>query len=65
LALAIYGLGTAFATAADFFSIQNSSAIVSLALTETLENLVLVFTLKFAVSFALFCLGIRKIEASD
>ncbi len=63
--MAIYGVGTAFATASDFFALQNSSSSFVIGESATLEKMVLVFTMKFAIAFALFCLGIRKFELID
>jgi hypothetical protein len=63
--MAIYGVGTAFATASDFFALQNSSSSFVTGASETLENMVLVFSMKFAITFALFWLGIRKFELID
>jgi hypothetical protein len=62
LLMAIYGVGTAFATASDFFDLQNSSSSFVVDESESLEAMVLVFTIKFAITFALFWLGIRKFE---
>ncbi len=65
LLMAIFGVGTASATAIDFFTLQNANDTVAKVLSENLENMVLLFTVKFAVTFVLFWLGIRKFELVD
>jgi hypothetical protein len=65
LLMAICGVGTASATAIDFFALQNANDTVVTIQSENLENMVLVFTVKFAVTLVLFWLGIRKFELVD
>jgi len=65
LILGICGLSTAFATAIDFFALQNASSTAATTQSDPLENMVLVFTVKLGITFALFWLGIRKFELID
>lgn len=62
LALSIFALSTTFATAADFFALQHGASSIAIAQSQALENMVLIFSVKFAATFALFWLGIRKFE---
>ena len=61
----IFGLGAAFVTASDFLAVQNVSNTAVYSQSEILEDMVLVFAVKLAISFALFWLGIRKFELID
>jgi hypothetical protein len=65
LLFAIYGLGTAFTTASEFFALQHAGSTMAIGQSEALENMVLIFTVKLAITLALFWWGIRKFESLD